>query len=290
MAASANPLATGAGREILRAGGSAIDAAIAIQMVLTSGRAAKFGTWRRRVHRCIGMAARAVAFDGRETAPMAVDENLFLLPDGKPMDFYDAVAGGHSVGTPGGSDAGDRPSSSTASCPGRGCSSLQSSLPKAAFRSRAASYRNSLPNSFEVEPSRGAPTFTLPMAAPKAVGTRLENPALAATLRAIARGGPEGVLSPAISRRHRRCRAWHPTIPGDWRLADLGRLPGRKNATPLCSDYKRWHVCGMGPPSSGGIAVAQMLGMLSMRNIAVVPPVRHGGRLGSATRRDSPAA
>ena len=100
MAASANPLATEAGREILRAGGSAVDAAIAIQMVLTLvepqssgvGGGAFLMHWDGR---------KVVAYDGRETAPMAVDEKLFLLPDGKPMAFYDAVASGKSVGTPG---------------------------------------------------------------------------------------------------------------------------------------------------------------------------------------------
>ena len=100
MAASANPLATEAGREILRAGGSAVDAAIAIQMVLTLvepqssgiGGGAFLMHWDGR---------KVVAYDGRETAPMAADEKLFLLPDGKAMPFYDAVVGGRSVGTPG---------------------------------------------------------------------------------------------------------------------------------------------------------------------------------------------
>ncbi|MBA2412652.1 MAG: gamma-glutamyltransferase, partial [Burkholderiaceae bacterium] len=100
MAASANPLATEAGREILRAGGSAVDAAIAIQMVLTLvepqssgiGGGAFLMHWDGR---------RVVAYDGRETAPLAADEKLFLLPDGKAMPFYDAVVGGRSVGTPG---------------------------------------------------------------------------------------------------------------------------------------------------------------------------------------------
>ncbi len=100
MAASANPLATEAGREILRAGGSAVDAAIAIQMVLTLvepqssgvGGGAFLMHWDGR---------KVVAYDGRETAPMAADEKLFLLPDGKAMPFYEAVVGGRSVGTPG---------------------------------------------------------------------------------------------------------------------------------------------------------------------------------------------
>src|SRR5215203_738801 len=100
MNASANPLASEAGREILRAGGSAVDAAIAIQMVLSLVEPQSSGVgggafllhWDGR---------KILAYDGRETAPMAADEKLFLLPDGKAMPFYDAVVGGRSVGTPG---------------------------------------------------------------------------------------------------------------------------------------------------------------------------------------------
>ena len=100
MAAAANPLATEAGREILRAGGSAVDAAIAIQMVLTlvEPQSSGIGGGAFLLH---WDGRKVVAYDGRETAPMAADEKLFLLPDGKAMPFYDAVVGGRSVGTPG---------------------------------------------------------------------------------------------------------------------------------------------------------------------------------------------
>src|SRR5687767_10380137 len=100
MVAAANPLATDAGYQVLKAGGSAIDAAIAVQLVLglvepqSSGIAG--GAFLLHYN------GRAVeAFDGRETAPAAADEKLFLTADGKPMAFYDAVVGGRSVGTPG---------------------------------------------------------------------------------------------------------------------------------------------------------------------------------------------
>ena len=98
--AAANPLATDAGYQVLKAGGSAIDAAIAVQMVLglvepqssgIAGGAFLMYTDGRDVE----------AWDGRETAPAAADEKLFLQPDGKPMPFIDAVVGGRSVGVPG---------------------------------------------------------------------------------------------------------------------------------------------------------------------------------------------
>ena len=99
MAASANPLASEAGRAILRAGGSAVDAAIAIQVVLTvvEPQSSGLGGGAFLLH----WDGRTVqSYDGRETAPQGTHENLFLA-DGKPMAFYQAVVGGRSVGTPG---------------------------------------------------------------------------------------------------------------------------------------------------------------------------------------------
>ena len=98
--AAANPLATDAGYHILKAGGSAIDAAIAVQMVLTlvEPQSSGIGGGAFLLH---SNGAAVEAFDGRETAPMAADEKLFMGADGKPMPFYDGVVGGRSVGTPG---------------------------------------------------------------------------------------------------------------------------------------------------------------------------------------------
>ena len=95
-------------------------------------------------------------------------------------------------------------------------------------------------------------------------------------MRAIARGGPEAFYRGEIAADIVAAVRGHPSNPGAMAEGDLVGYQA-KERTPLCSDYKRWHVCGMGPPSSGGIAVAQMLGMLSVRNIAVVPPVRQAG-------------
>src|SRR5690606_36969669 len=98
--AAANPLATDAGYQVLRAGGSAIDAAIAVQMVLTlvEPQSSGIGGGAFLLH---SNGREVEAFDGRETAPSAVDERLFLGADGKPLAFYDAVVGGRSVGVPG---------------------------------------------------------------------------------------------------------------------------------------------------------------------------------------------
>ena len=98
--AAANPLATDAGYQILRAGGSAVDAAIAVQMVLTlvEPQSSGIGGGAFLLHHD---GKQTVAYDGLETAPMAATENLFLGADGKPMPFIDGVVGGRAVGTPG---------------------------------------------------------------------------------------------------------------------------------------------------------------------------------------------
>ena len=98
--AAANPLATDAGYQMLKAGGSAVDAAIAVQMMLTlvELRSSGIGGGAFLLHAAGG---KVEAFDGRETAPMAADDKLFLGADGQPMPFYDGVVGGRSVGTPG---------------------------------------------------------------------------------------------------------------------------------------------------------------------------------------------
>jgi gamma-glutamyltranspeptidase/glutathione hydrolase len=102
MVVAANPLAVRAGDEILRAGGSAVDAAVAVQMVLglTEPQSSGIGGGAFMLHFTAGEGA-LVAYDGRETAPAAATPDLFLKPDGTPLTFYDAVIGGRSVGTPG---------------------------------------------------------------------------------------------------------------------------------------------------------------------------------------------
>jgi gamma-glutamyltranspeptidase / glutathione hydrolase len=276
MAAAANPLATEAGLEVLRAGGSAVDAAIAIQMVLTLVEPQSSGVgggafllhWDGR---------RVVAYDGRETAPMAADEDLFLLPDGKAMPFYSAVVGGRSVGTPG----AVRMLEVAHRQYGR--------LPWAKLFERAIRLaEDGFPLSPRLHVQLGSDQYLKadPMAAayfytadgtPKAAGTMLRNPALAATLRAIAQRGADALHRGEIAADIVKAVRMHPN-PGRLAESDLKNYQV-KLREPLCTDYRQWRVCGMPPPSSGGIAVGQMLGIFSVRNIAVVPPVEVNGRL-----------
>ena len=198
MAASANPLATEAGREMLRAGGSAVDAAIAIQLVLglVEPQSSGLGGGAFLMH---WDGTRLVAYDGRETAPMAADENLFLLPDGKAMPFYDAVVGGRSVGTPGAVRLLEVAHRRHGKLP---WARLFEPALRLADNGFAMSPRlNMLLGSekhLKSDPA-AATYFYQADGTPKAVGTMVRNPAYAETLRVIQAGGADAFYKGAIA-------------------------------------------------------------------------------------------
>ncbi|HGM5553723.1 TPA: gamma-glutamyltransferase [Pseudomonas putida] len=259
MAAAANPLAAEAGREMLRKGGSAIDAAIAMQAVLTLVEPQSSG---------IGGGAMIVlwdgkqvrTYDGRETAPAGATEKLFLQADGKPMPFPQAQIGGRSVGTPGVLRALEMAHKQHGRLP---WATLFEPAIKLAEQGFAISPR--LHSLLESDPViRKSPDmaayFLNRDGSVKAVGTRLQNPALAAVLKRIANEGPDALYKGPIAEEIVAKVQGHAN-PGSLSLNDLQRYQAKERA-PLCTDYKRWQVCGMPPPSSGGIGVAQILGTL----------------------------
>ena len=275
MAASANPLATEAGREILRAGGSAVDAAIAIQMVLTLvepqssgvGGGAFLMHWDGR---------KVIAYDGRETAPMAADEKLFLLPDGKAMPFYDAVVGGRSVGTPGTVKMLEVAHKQYGKLPWARLFEPAIRLSDAGFPMSPRLNMQLAGEKYLKNDAAAAAYFYAADGTPKPVGTMMRNPALAATLRALA-ARPNALYAGEIPADIVKAVSAHPNA-GRLAISDFTSYQV-KQREPICTDYKQWRVCGFPPPSSGGIAVAQMLGILSARNIAASPP---SGAMGPA--------
>ena len=276
MAASANPLATEAGREMLRAGGSAVDAAIAIQFVLglVEPQSSGLGGGAFLLH-WDGKAL--VAYDGRETAPMAADEKLFLLADGKAMPFYDAVVGGRSVGTPGTVRLLEVAHRRHGRLPWARLFDPALRLADSGF---AMSPRLNMLLAAEKHlksDAAAAAYFYQPDGTPKAVGTVVRNPAYAATLRAIQAGGADAFYKGEIAADIVKAVRGHPNAGG---LAEADFAAYQvKTREAVCTDYRQWRVCGMPPPSSGGVAVAQMLGIFSVRNIAVVPPATVNGKL-----------
>nr|WP_256353173.1 gamma-glutamyltransferase [Pseudomonas sp. PDM30] len=259
MAAAANPLAAEAGREMLRRGGSAIDAAIAMQAVLTLvepqssgiGGGALIVLWD-------GKAVRT--YDGRETAPAGATEKLFLQANGQPMGFTQAQIGGRSVGTPGVLRALELAHQKHGRLPWAQLFEPAIQLAEQGFAISPRLHRliaadSSMPRSPEM-----MAYFRNADGSPKAVGTNLKNPALAAVFKRIAHEGPDALYKGPVAEEIAAKVQGHAN-PGSLSLTDLANYQAKERA-PLCTDYKRWQVCGMPPPSSGGIAVAQILGTL----------------------------
>jgi gamma-glutamyltranspeptidase/glutathione hydrolase len=273
--AAANPLAAEAGRQILRQGGSAVDAAVAMQMVLTlvEPQSSGIGGGAFILH-WDGKAVQA--FDGRETAPREVDENLFMV-DGKPMGFFEAVVGGRSVGTPGVLRALQIAHQQHGKLPWAQLFEPAITLAESGFSISPRLATLIADDKYLARDPAARAYFYEADGTPKKAGTRLRNPELAATLRAIAQQGPDAFYRGAIAADIvAKVRAQ--ANVGRLSTADLAEYEARERA-PLCTDYKRWRVCGMPPPSSGGIAVAQMLGIFALRNISVVPPREMDGSL-----------
>ena len=263
--AAANPLATEAGAQILRAGGSAVDAAIAVQMVLTlvEPQSSGIGGGAFLLHHD---GRKLQAFDGRETAPAAVDERLFLNAQGEPLPFPAAVNSGRSVGVPG--------AVMMLAQAHRQHGKLQwvrlfEPAVKLAEQGFAISPR------LHTLLAADAALKTDPVAAayfyradgqPHPVGHVLRNPELAQVLRNIAAIGPlalhDGPVARAIVNKVRQ----HPTLPGTLSLEDLKQYQPREREV-ICVDHtaalRALRICGFPPPSSGAIAIGQILGLLA---------------------------
>jgi len=261
--AAANPLATQAGQQTLQAGGSAVDAAIAVQMVLAlvEPQSSGIGGGAFLVH---ANPQGMQAYDGRETAPASATPALFLDAAGKPMTFDKAVVGGRSVGVPGvlrmlhraHQDHGKLPWKDLFAPAIRLASEGFAISPRLATLLAAdkALPTDPVARSFYFD----AQGQTLP------AGHLLRNPELAAVLSAIAERGPDALMTGELAQAIVQKVQAH-TNPGGMTLDDLARYQPVVRQ-PLCFDHsaqaRRYTVCGMPPPSSGTLAIGQMLGLL----------------------------
>ncbi|MDR7295277.1 gamma-glutamyltranspeptidase/glutathione hydrolase [Pelomonas aquatica] len=263
---AANPLAAQAGMEILRAGGSALDTAVAVQAVLglvepqSSGIAggAFLLHWDGR---------QVQAYDGRETAPAAATPEMFLKPDGKPLAMRDAIMSGLSTGAPGvlamlaeGHKAHGQLPWARLFEPAIRLAEQGFAISPRLFE--LASAETALRN----DPQAGPYLFGAD-GAPKPVGTVLKNPAYAAVLRGIAKQGAAGFYKGAVAEDIVRRVKGH-ARPGLLTTADLA---GYKPVVrpPLCNEWRSYRVCGFGPPTSGHLTLMQILGLLDTQPRAV---------------------
>jgi gamma-glutamyltranspeptidase / glutathione hydrolase len=275
MVAAANPLAVAAGVSILTQGGSAVDAAIAVQMVLNlvEPQSSGIGGGAFMIHHD-NAKKETIAYDGRETAPATATANMFTNNVGAPLAFLTAVDGGLSVGTPGLLKMLEAAHLKHGKLPWAKLFEQAIKLSEDGF---AISERMSISVAgsaarIKAQGEPGASYFLNADGTAKATGTLLKNPELAATFRAIATGGSAafytGALAQAIVDKVRN----HPTNPGRLAMSDLAGYQA-KSRTPLCGDYRaKYTVCGMPPPSSGAIAVTQTLGILNNFDLSKYQP------------------
>ena len=270
MIVAAHPLAAEAGLQMLRLGGSAVDAAIAAELVLGLVEPQSSGLGGGAFMLLYDAAAdKSVAYDGRETAPAGADETMFLDGNGVALEFDTAVESGRSVGVPGlvamlelaHQDHGTLP---WAALFGPAIKLASNGFPVSErLHSLLVDYADaSWPNA--------ARAYFYPDGEPASVGTLLVNPAYAATLRAIADHGSEAFYDGTIAAAMIDAVAADP-MPGTLAASDFARYEPLR-LQPVCSLYRDYRICGMGPPSSGGVTTLAILGMIERFDMANFSP------------------
>lgn len=264
--AAANPYASQAGIEILRAGGNAIDAAIAMELVLglVEPQSSGLGGGAFLLH-FDAREKKLSTWDGRETAPASISPTLFLDTTGKPRDYLDAVVGGQSVGVPGLLRMLETVHQKYGKLPWKRLfePALQLSTDGFNVSPRLHSLIKADPLLGKMASSKAY--FFTPEGLPLPIGTRLKNPEMAEVLRTVAERGADAFYTGPIAEDIVNAVQNAERNPGSLSLADMaGYQP--KERPPVCAPWnprgQKWQVCGMGPPSSGGIAVLQILQLL----------------------------
>ena len=294
MVVTANPLATQAGCDVLAAGGTAVDAAVAVQAVLglVEPQSSGLGGGAFMLH--YNAATKIVqSYDGRETAPAAATEDYLRfisssdqtnplpnLGNDATGKFLSTKASGRSIGTPGAlrmlelayQDNG-RTAWSSLMQPG-----IKLATDGFPISGRMAAAISGARNDLLRDPEAAA-YFLNADYTPKTLGTVIKNTAYAATLGSIAQGGANAFYTGPIAQSiidkikvtSGGVTSTVAITPGLTEMSDLANYKAVRR-TPICGNYRTTVVCGMGPPSSGGIAVAQTLGILDNFALAQLPP------------------
>ncbi len=286
MVSAANPYAVSAGYDILKKGGNAIDALIATQLVLNLVEPQSSG---------IGGSGLLVYFDsdnsnltsweGRETAPGAVTPELFLDQSGQPLAFYEAVVGGQSVATPGLLKMLHTVHQRYGELPWATLFQPAIKLAEDGFRVSPRLAALVAGDQERLSRHKATKAYFFPNNQPIQAGSLLRNPDFAETLSLLARRGIGPFYQGEIARDMvTAVRSW-PGRPGLLSMADLKKYRVHSRE-PVCQMYRQKQVCGMGPPSSGGLTIGQALGMLAHFDLSASgPDDPHSWRLiGDASR------
>ncbi|OZB19692.1 MAG: gamma-glutamyltransferase [Rhodobacterales bacterium 34-62-10] len=272
MVVAAHPLASQAGADVLATGGTAADAMVAVQAVLglVEPQSSGLGGGAFLVWYDAG-TGELTTLDGRETAPLAATPRLFQDAAGEPLKFFEAVVGGRSVGTPG-------TPALMAEAHRRWGRNDWAGLLEPAIRlaedgftvsPRLATLVAGDAERLAIHPDTAA--YFLPGGKPLVEGDTLRNPAYAATLRVLAEQGADGFYTGPIAEKIVAAVKGAAGNPGVLEPVDLAIYRVKERA-PVCAPYRLWQVCGMGPPSSGALAIGQVLGMVQDHDLTALGP------------------
>jgi gamma-glutamyltranspeptidase/glutathione hydrolase len=272
MVVAANPLAARAGYEILKRGGSALDAAIATELVLNLVEPQSSGIGGGAF--LLSYAARYAeleAYDGRETAPAAAKPERFLGANGKALDWPDAVVSGKSVGVPGLLRMLEMAHRRRGKLPWSELFAPAIKLAESGFPISPRLHALVAADRFLAQDENARRYFYLPDGTAKPVGTLLKNLELAAVLKRVASEGASAFYDGGVARDIVAAVRDRKSSPGDMAESDLASYES-KEREPLCGRYRRWKVCGPPPPDSGTFAVLQLLGVLAHFDLRALKP------------------
>ncbi|WP_295813195.1 gamma-glutamyltransferase [uncultured Nitratireductor sp.] len=273
MVAAANPLAAQAGLDMLRQGGSAADALVAVQTVLglvepqSSGiGGGAFLVWYEAA------SGKVTTFDGRETAPAAATPELFMNDQGEPLAFFDAVVGGRSVGTPGVVKLMETIHKRAGKLDWEALLQPAIRLAEGGFSVSPRLHALIEGDKGRLDTQSAARAYFYDKNGDAlAVGSILKNPDYATTLKRIAEYGAEGFYKGPVADKIVEAVKAHDGNPGLLTLDDLAAYEVKEREA-VCAPYRGLDVCGMGPPSSGALTVGQVLGMVSAFDLAGLGP------------------
>ncbi|WP_299197881.1 gamma-glutamyltransferase [uncultured Amphritea sp.] len=273
LVVTAHPLATQAGYKVLQQGGSAADAAVAVQAMLTLvepqssgiGGGAFMLYWDNSTQ-------QLTAFDGRETAPAAADENLFMTAEGTPMDWWDAMVGGRSVGTPGVLAMLELSQKKYGKQPWDSLFNDAIATSESGFTVTPRLHQLLAAN---INPGLGRypqakDYFFTPEGEPLPVGYQLTNPALADSLRQIATQGATALYQGELGVKIVEAVKQASDNPGKLQLSDLQNYRAVARQA-ICRPFRQYRVCGFPPPTSGGVTTLQILRMMEFAEQQPLP-------------------
>ncbi|MEQ8410344.1 MAG: gamma-glutamyltransferase [Erythrobacter sp.] len=267
---AADPRAAAAGEAILARGGSATDAAIAVMLALTvvEPQSSGIGGGGFMIH---AGNDGVTSFDGRENAPAAASARRFLDDEGKPLPRDVRVTSGLSVGVPGNLALAARAHGEHGRLPWRDLFEPAIALARDGFvmnRRLHGSLEGTRGRSDKTAEARAI--YFTPAGKPLPVGSRITIPALADTLEEIAEAGPEAFYTAGAEALAKHVARQTPQ-DGKMRASDIASYAAKERPA-VCAPYRSYRVCGMGPPSSGGVAVAQILAQLERFDLAAMGP------------------